>query len=379
MTVDSNFHCHPTVCAVGDDYHIMLPVKTAMLVWVQIGDECFYDESNGILRSNVDIHRIIVPARALNTARGYTLIYRKIINRTPYFPKSEDEVAIAYPFKPLEKTEGINIYHVSDAHGMIDAPASAAGFFGDDLDLFLLNGDIANFSGSIDDLSTAYKIASAVTGGSIPCVFSRGNHDLRGPSAENLAEFTPNCNGKSYYTFKIGCIWGILVDCGEDKADDCIAYGHTICCEDFRTREEAFIRSVIAHADEEYNAPGVKYRLIVSHVPFTYNKDVSDELGEAPFMIEIERYTRWAKILKENIRPNLMLSGHLHINVVSMPGSPYDCKGQPCPVVIGATPDTENNTFIGAAVTLHESTARVVFNDESGVVSHDEIIPLAGR
>lgn len=41
----------PAVFVVGDTYHIMTVVGAQSLMWVKVGDECYYDESNGILRS----------------------------------------------------------------------------------------------------------------------------------------------------------------------------------------------------------------------------------------------------------------------------------------------------------------------------------------
>jgi hypothetical protein len=353
--LDKEFTCHPTVCPVGKDYHIMLPVKSPLLLWVQIGEETYYDESNGILRSNVQIHRIVVPAEALDKAEGYTLCYRKIIDRQPYFPKTEDEVQIFYPFRPLKKTEDIHIYQLADTHGMIETSAAAAGFFGDDLDLLILNGDIADHSGSVENISIAYRIASLVTGGTLPCIFSRGNHDLRGACAENLAEYTPNQNGNSFYTFRVGCIWGILLDCGEDKNDDHPEYGGTVCCHAFRQRETRYLEKVIANSKDEYAADGVVYRLSLSHVPFAHNNTALDRNLQTPvFLIEPDILTRWLELLKEFVHPDLMLSGHLHLCAVSPIGGKYDQKGQPCPVIIGSLPNHKENTFVGTALTLNK-------------------------
>ena len=370
--LDKEFTCHPTVCPVGHDYHIMLPVKSPMLLWVQVGEEKYYDESNGILRSNVQIHRIIVPAEALDQAKGYTLCYRKIIDRKPYFPETEDEVQVFYQFKPLTKTEDIHIYQLADTHGRVETPAAAAGYFGEDLDLLILNGDIADHSGTVENICIAYQIASRVTGGTLPCIFSRGNHDLRGACAENLAEYTPNENGNSYYTFRVGCIWGILLDCGEDKEDHLPNYGHTICCHAFRQRETRYLKKIIANAEKEYAADDVTYRLTLSHVPFTYNLLSDDGI----FNIEVELYTEWARLLKENVHPDLMLCGHLHKCAISPVGGEYDDKGQPCPVIIGSRPDFQKETYIGTAVTLNKGQAIIAFTDQDKNVHGGDTLAL---
>lgn len=50
------FFTAPVVYAVGNSYQIMVPVSCETLMWVAVGDRCYYDDSNGILRSAVTTH-----------------------------------------------------------------------------------------------------------------------------------------------------------------------------------------------------------------------------------------------------------------------------------------------------------------------------------
>lgn len=43
------FAALPTVYAVGSDYVIIVPVNEPCLMWVGVGNEEYYDDSNGIL------------------------------------------------------------------------------------------------------------------------------------------------------------------------------------------------------------------------------------------------------------------------------------------------------------------------------------------
>ena len=56
----------PAVFVVGEDYQIMVPVSCETVMWVKVGDKCFYDESNGILCSAKRIHRMVVPCEILD-------------------------------------------------------------------------------------------------------------------------------------------------------------------------------------------------------------------------------------------------------------------------------------------------------------------------
>ena len=115
---DPEWVCHPAVCAVGTNYHIILPVKSDMILWVVIGSQKFYDESNGVLRSAFRVHRVIVPMNVLDAAESYTVVYRKSIDRKPYFPKMGEPVAHEYSFRPVKKRENIHIYQLADTHGI---------------------------------------------------------------------------------------------------------------------------------------------------------------------------------------------------------------------------------------------------------------------
>lgn len=361
MELFKGFICHPTVCAVGNEYQIIVPVKYNMLFSVKVGEKEYFNHSNGIKISTTKIQRVRVPMEELDREKKYTVICRKMLKRLPYRSKTAaNETRIEYSFKPVEKKENIKIYQIADAHGYIDETCSAAKNFSSDIDLLILNGDIANSSDTFDDVITCYKIASNITEGKIPCIISRGNHDLRGRYAEVLVDHMPNRNGNSYYTFKVGCVWGILVDCGEDKVDGHEEYGRTICCHQYRQEVTEYIKEIIK--SKEYENSDIKYRLVLSHVPFPYR-------CEPPFDIEEETYTEWCRLLKENIKPDLLLAGHLHIYTVSDFGGEYDTYGQPCPVIIGSSLNKKNGKleeYTGVGVVLKENNTEVNFTSNKG-------------
>ncbi len=364
----------PTVYAAGNSYHIFVPFSGEVIMWVKVGEHTYYDDCNGMLRSNTNMHKVELPMSVLDEAREYTVVYKKMIERKPYFPTSEPERSITLSFCPVPTEGEINIYHISDAHNLVDEPVEAGRYFGDSINLLVLNGDIPNHSGEIENFNAICEIASGVTGGHCPTVFSRGNHDTRGIHAEDMPNYIPTVNGRTYYTFRVGPIWGLLLDCGEDKPDDHAEYGGTICFHKFRLNETEFIKNVIANADKEYNAEGVKHKLVISHVAFTH-------ILEPPFDIEQELYGEWARLMREYIKPDLLLYGHHHITRISYVGSDFDHQGQPCTAIIGSKPifgDEKKGTpnrFIGCGITLLENgKKRVVFNENNGDIIGDEII-----
>ena len=362
---------YPTVFAVGNNYNIFVPFGADVIMWVKIGDKVYYDDCNGILRSNTNMHKVELPMSVLDEACEYTVVYKKMIERKPYFPTSEPERELTVTFKPVHNDGDINIYHISDAHNLVKEPVAAGCFWGDKLDLLVLNGDIPNHSGDIKNFNAICEIASGITHGHCPVVFARGNHDTRGIHAEDMPNYIPTMNGKTYYSFRVGCVWGLLLDCGEDKNDTDFEYGGTICFHPFRIRETEYIKQIIENAEREYAAEGVTHKLVISHIPFTH-------INKFPFDIEQELYAEWTRLLRNDIKPDLLLYGHYHCTEIINPGNELDSQGQPCTAIIGSKPIINKETgngFIGCAITLMgNGKKRVIFNDDKGVIHHDEII-----
>ena len=363
-TIPNIFLTSPIVYAVRDTYQILVPVREPCVMWVKADGKCYYDDSNGILRSACTTHKMTVPMEVLNRARQYSVCWRAVPERKPYFTVPGEEEAYISTFRPVEKSP-VRICHIADAHNRVDLPVAAGSYFGDELDLLILNGDIPNDSGSVENFLNIHEIAARLTHGEIPVVFSRGNHDMRGIFAEKLEEHTPTDGGKSYFTFRLGHLWGMVLDCAEDKPDSNVEYGFMNCCEDFRRRETEFIHAVIRDKANEYEAEGVENRIVISHNPFS-------ETIRPPFDIEIETYTEWCRLLKEYVKPQLILCGHMHQAYVTRPGEERDHKGQPCPVFVASLPKKES--YAGGNVELYTDHAVLRISDQDKNVLCEDTI-----
>lgn len=362
---------HPTVFACGDKYQIFVSLSEDAVMKVRVGDEIYYDHINGILRSATKIHKVEIPMELLNREKRYTVCYKRILERKPYFPPSEEWIEFTVDFRPVKEDGDINIYHISDSHTLSNEAIKAGSYFGDKLDLLILNGDIPDESNTPESFDEIFKISSVITEGKIPVVYARGNHDTRGSLAEFMSYNIPTLNGKTYYTFRLGCIWGIVLDCGEDKLDTNAEYNETTCFHIHRLEQTEFIKDVIKNSAFEYNAPGIKHRLLISHIVFSY-------CHREPFNIETELYTEWSKLIRENIKPDLSLHGHYHKTEICPVGSWLDSYGQPATAIIGGKPSFDKNngnSFTGCALTLKENgLKKVVFNDSCGNILSEEII-----
>jgi hypothetical protein len=131
------------------------------------------------------------------------------------------------------------------------------------------------------------------------------------------------------------------------------------CIEEFDTNHDGRL--------SRYEAEGVRYRLAICHIPFSFTPP-------SPFDIEIDTYTEWGRLLKEEIGVHLMLSGHHHKCYLSEVGSERDHKGQPCPVVVASR--FEEDLFVGGAITLDGETCHIAFTDNYGKVHEQYRITL---
>ncbi len=351
--------CDPSVFAIEDRYEILVNTLENGQCAIRIGNETFYDEKAGILISETRTHKIAVPKALLETEGGYTVIYRKTIIKKSYYSKFEDAKEAFFPFKACKKTENINIYHVADVHCRFEEALATASYFGDDLDILVVNGDIAEVNREESFFEVA-KFVGDLTKGSIPVVFARGNHDTRGKLASRYSEFYPTENENTYFTTTLGNLAFVVLDCGEDKWDSQEEYGGTNRFEPFRRRETAFLQKLAGFDD--------KTVIAVSHICPVRTVHIPNPL----FEIEKDVYTAWNTEL-ERLGVRFMLTGHIHIAELIAPNGGNLAHNYPLVVGSEFTPEY----FLGAAVTVNKNHAEVMFTDKEHAVTFRDTIQFS--
>ncbi len=329
-------------------------------MWVECGGRVRHDHANGILRSSRSIHSVSFKMSELEAAGSYTVHLRPILERKPYFSETGEVQSFHVGgFRPVAPRNGIlRVLFLADTHSLVDAAIRSAGEIsaqafggggdcgeGAGPDLVILAGDIPEDCGAEDRMAAPHLIVGRITGGRVPCVFARGNHDLRGVFAERYAELTPTSGGRSYYEFRAGPVWGLVLDTGEDKPDGHPEYGNTVCCSEFRDDEEAWLKRVCGRG-----APAdARWRLLVCHNPFAFRLP-------PPFDIEQDRWRRWCEMMRP-LGFQAMLTGHMHQIWLDAPGDEHDTYGAPCPVVCASMIDRAAGKFTAAAVSVTEGGA----------------------
>lgn len=292
----------PVVYAVDDTYQITFTTKAKGEAWVVIDGVEYNDTYAGYRQTESDVHKITVPMEALDAAGSYTVYTRAMYLRGPYCSLQGTTISKTYNWRGVNTDDGLNYYVFSDNHLSSKAPAAAASYWGEDLDFLISLGDTANWIDHKDELTQILYLASDITQGEIPVIYARGNHETKGVLADEYYNYVGADGENFYYTFRMKNIWGIVLDVGEDNADEHWEFSELARFDDYRAEQNAFLDEVLANADTEFNAEGVDYRIGICHIPVTISK-VDDPLQEQKFA--------WVDRLNQ-MNLTIMYSGHLH-------------------------------------------------------------------
>lgn len=103
----------------------------------------------------------------------------------------------------------------------------------------------------------------AAAGGKL-LMFIRGNHEMRGSFARRLIDYFPTPEGRFFYTRDHGPLHLIILDTGEDKADETNVYAGLNKSEEYRAGELAWLEE---HLLTDMRAAEAPFRVILLHQP----------------------------------------------------------------------------------------------------------------
>lgn len=359
---NQDFLCRdPAVYVVGNRYEIIFQTEEAGAGWVVIDGVRYTDNYAGVVRSSSKNHKVYVKQDVLNRAGSYTVVLAMIPERPPYFPKTTEIFERKYTFRPIPDGE-IRAYMLADTHSHIDVPVATAGFFGEgNLDLLILGGDNGNTIDDEDRALTMATLAATVTHGELPVIFMRGNHDNRGAFAEHLADYVGTDGGKPYFSFRLGRLWGVVLDGGEDKPDDVINYGDIADYRVFREEQLEFLRDV-----NERKIPKDAVRLVLCHAPFASFSSHFDEI-----------FSQWAEELNK-MDIDLMLAGHKHELYLFEAGESHIGEVTAnFPVSVGSRINKKvAETFVGTAIVIGKDSIKLYHTDMDHRVLEEHTVAI---
>ena len=164
----------------------------------------------------------------------------------------------------------------------------------------------------------------------------------------------------------------MVLDCGEDKPDTSIEYGSleyggVADFKPFRHAQTAYLKDLVANAENTYAAEGITHRVALCHINFTRtDRPFNDHNPEI--------YEAWIASLNE-MGIDLLICGHEH-KVGIQPDSDY--HGDPVPTfrtLLTATPQDhpeylrgghKPGEYTGTALTFTEDGITIRFTNHLG-------------
>lgn len=303
------------VYAVEDTYQIVYSTSDSAIAWVEVGGESYYDLYAGSMKSVDGVHKITVPQEVLDEAGGYTICAKQMIYRGPFGGYTGETISQSYDFRPVDDSDGIHYFSMSDVHEAVDAAAAAAAQANEQpWDFIVLLGDLVSMVETEKDVQIANELAHKVTGGGIPVIYARGNHEIKGEYAEELYKYVGSKNESFAYWVTLGDdeVFTVVLDMGEDHEDDWWEYYGTAQFDLYRAEQTRMLENIL----EEKLYENYRYRLALCHIPVVY----VDKNGY------FEQFrNEWVELLNE-MELDMCLSGHKHVLWAFIPGQvePYE-------------------------------------------------------
>ena len=315
VTIGSYFTYEPVVYAVEDTYQIVFSTNHSATAWVEIDGEKYYDLFAGSMKSEDTVHKITVPQDKLDAAKSYSIHAEKMIYRGPFGGFKGDEISKSYSFRPVNSSDGLVYYTVTDAHHAREGAVKSA-LSVENLDFLVILGDSVGMVEYENDVQFSNLIAHDVTKGEIPVVYARGNHEIKGDYAEQLHKYVGIKNESFYYWFKLTDVFGITLDLGEDHNDGWWEYYGTDRFTLYHEEQTKFLEKLVETKPyEDFN-----YTLVACHIPIQFINSRKDH---------VEVKERWTELLNQ-IAPDLAVYGHQHDLYPFLEGQEtmYNSKGK---------------------------------------------------
>jgi predicted phosphodiesterase len=280
----------PMVIDTGKDYSVVFSTNdygTGYVEYTYEGkDYKVTDHTTGRLDCDSLIHSIQVPYEHLKN-NTYKVGSTRVVEEFGYGSRLGAEVVSEEYTFTCNESDNQTYLVISDWHTLLDEAYTAIDYLGEYDAVILLGDAVPNVDYEKDVVKNIAEFGGKVSGGTMPVIYVRGNHETRGDYANNL----PTALGLDvlYYTTDVGPYSFIVLDSGEDKEDSHREYGGLTDYGSYRAEMVEWLRTAEATNDKV---------IALSHA--WEISQVEEELSLAA----------WNEI--DRIGARLMISGHTH-------------------------------------------------------------------
>lgn len=336
-----SFDSGAVVFAVEDEYQICWSTSSESVGSVTVGEKTYGDSEGGALVV-AKIHKVCVPRAELEQEKSYTVYAKGMFLNRAYFANTTAEKSVTYAFRPVDETDGLQLYAVSDNHLWNEGAIRAGGYWGDKLDILIANGDHLNDVSADWQVTRLYQMLSAITDSARPVLITRGNHEAVGTKLSSLPRYFGSREETFYYKARFGDTLFLILDVANDMNDDKKIISATADFNAYRAQEVEWLRQV--KEEGSWKDEGVQHVVGLCHMAFP---------------IALEGYHKETSLpmlrLTEEMNMELMLCGHSHRTVY------YEVEAETneanYPVVLGSIRNDNDATHESASMFRFTGTA----------------------
>ncbi|MBR6702730.1 MAG: metallophosphoesterase, partial [Clostridia bacterium] len=251
------FDAEASVFETGDGMYTViwstsLP-GTGFVTYEYEGEEYkVWDEQYAIIRSTDSVHSVRIPKEHLDH-NTYTYHSQHVGTKRAYVAVKGRTVSSApVEFKGYSGQEEIHALVLSDIHENPGNAAKAAKNFDKSVDILIMNGDEVSLMTTERKFKQVLTYAHRFSGGEIPVIYTRGNHESRGEYSIPSVEIFKTTTGGMYYTCNYGPVSFLCLDSGEDKKDTDRTYSGLVDLTNYIGEETAWMESLTPDEQAEY-------------------------------------------------------------------------------------------------------------------------------
>jgi len=218
-------------------------------------------------------------------------------------------------------------------------------------DFLLWNGDQSNDVHFERDMAGQFLTpAGLAIADRWPLAYVRGNHDVRGPAALSLPDFTGTPGDRYYYGFRSGPVAALVMDTGEDKPDDSPYLSGMGAFQNMQRVQAEWLKEIV----KETWFREAPHKVLFCHIPlwFQHPKNPGSGFNGTKYCRDL-----WAPTLA-GAGVKLVISGHTH-DSVWMPAG----QGRSIAQLVGGGPQPKHATFIQGRATAAELKLKMMALD----------------
>ena len=251
---------------------ILFQTQQRALSWIEVREENSenskrYQSSKHGLKEAFNLYNtILLDSLKSDISYQYRVCSQRFETFEPY-KKIKDEIQYTnwYTFMTLPRQEKeIKFCVLNDIHDNTELMEKLLNHTKyKEYNFIVMNGDISNLIEKEEQPYIVLDKATELFARQIPILYVRGNHETRGKYARVLHHYVDCSSGNYYYFLRTGDCAIIVLDSGDEGADDTPAYAGTTAFDAYRKEQTQWLETIVKKKD----FLEAKHRIVFAHIP----------------------------------------------------------------------------------------------------------------